>query len=103
VTARGCVAKRMRVGQWIAIGVGFGLVLAGPVRAKRAPTPGVLDARVRSVPYEADQAVRLQTELLKERAGLPPRIVKAQGDRVAILVARNVDFRAAHRSVARGE
>jgi len=39
------------------------------------------------------------TELLREHASIPPRIVKAQGDRIAILVARDLDFRgAAHRS-----
>jgi type IV secretion system protein VirB10 len=49
-------------------------------------------------------APSVMTELLKERAALPPRIVKAQGDRIAILVARTVDFRSvAHRSVAGGE
>jgi type IV secretion system protein VirB9 len=37
----------------------LGLVLVGPVWAERTPTPGALDARVRSVPYEADQVVRL--------------------------------------------
>jgi type IV secretion system protein VirB10 len=51
-------------------------------------------------------APSVMTELLKETAGVAPRIVKAQGDRVAVLVARNVDFRgvahgsAAHRSPA---
>ena len=38
-------------------------------------------------------APSVMTELLKERAAIPPRIVKAQGDRVAILVARTISFR----------
>jgi type IV secretion system protein VirB9 len=46
-----------------AVVVGFGVVLAGPVRAERVPAPGVLDARVREVPYEADQVVRLQGQV----------------------------------------
>jgi hypothetical protein len=47
-------------------------------------------------------APSVMTELLRERASIPPRVVKAQGDRIAILVARDLDFRAAHRSPADG-
>jgi type IV secretion system protein VirB10 len=47
-------------------------------------------------------APSVMTELLREHAAIPPRIVKAQGDRIAILVARNLDFRAAHRSSLEG-
>jgi type IV secretion system protein VirB10 len=45
-------------------------------------------------------APSVMTELLREHASIPPRVVKAQGDRIAILVARDIDFRAAHRSPA---
>jgi len=40
-------------------------------------------------------APSVMTELLRERASIPPRVVKAQGDRIAILVAHDVDFRSA--------
>jgi hypothetical protein len=33
------------------------------------------------------------TELLKESTALPPRLVKGQGDRIAVLVAKDIDFR----------
>jgi type IV secretion system protein VirB9 len=46
--------------QGFCVAVGFGVVLVGPVRAERVPTPGTLDPRIRAVPYEADQVVRLQ-------------------------------------------
>jgi type IV secretion system protein VirB10 len=39
----------------------------------------------------------VMTEMLKETSGMPPRIVKAQGDRVAVLVARNIDFQSVYR------
>jgi len=55
---RSC-ARGGAVMQWIAAVVGFGLVLVEPAWAERTPTAGPLDARVRSVPYEADQVVRL--------------------------------------------
>jgi hypothetical protein len=38
------------------------------------------------------------TELLRERASIPPRVVKAQGDHIAILVARDLDFRGVARA-----
>jgi len=49
--------------QTVAVVLGFGLVLVEPACAERTPTPGELDARVRSVPYEADQVVRLTGEV----------------------------------------
>jgi len=49
--------------QTLAVLFGFGLVLVSPAWAERTPTPGELDARVRSVPYEADQVVRLTGEI----------------------------------------
>ena len=36
------------------------------------------------------------TQALQESAAMPPRIVKAQGDRIAILVERNIDFRSVY-------
>jgi type IV secretion system protein VirB10 len=40
----------------------------------------------------------VMTELLRENASVPPRLVKAQGDRVAVLVARDINFRPARPS-----
>ena len=46
-----------------------------------------------SVVVSPNASQGVMTELLKERSAIPPRLVKAQGDRVAVLVARDVDFR----------
>jgi type IV secretion system protein VirB10 len=41
----------------------------------------------------------LLTQALQQSAAIPPRIVKAQGDRIAILVERNIDFRSVYRLI----
>jgi type IV secretion system protein VirB10 len=43
-------------------------------------------------------APSVMTELLREHAAIPPRVVKAQGDRIAILVARDLVLRPADRT-----
>src|SRR5512142_1039793 len=85
-------ASRTSAGQWMAVGLGFGLLLVEPVWAERTPVPGVLDARVRSVPYEADQVVRLTGEV-----GYALELVFEAGEHVAGLASGDltgVDFTA---------
>jgi len=47
-----------------------------------------------SVVISPNASQDVMTELLKETQAIPPRLVKAQGDRIAVLVARDIDFRA---------
>ena len=78
------------VGQWVAALIGFGLVLVGPAWAERTPTTGELDARVRSVPYEADQIVRLTGQV-----GFELELVFESGEHFAGLASGDlagVDF-----------
>jgi len=46
-----------------------------------------------SVMISPNASESVMTELLKESQAIAPRLVKAQGDRIAVLVARDVDFR----------
>ena len=53
-----------------------------------------------SVMISPNASQEVMTELLKDTAGIPPRLVKAQGDRIAVLVARDIDFRSVSRADA---
>ncbi|MGH8238385.1 MAG: type IV secretion system protein VirB10 [Steroidobacteraceae bacterium] len=39
---------------------------------------------------------QIMTEVLKSTIGIPPTVVKPQGDRIAVLVARDLDFRSVY-------
>jgi type IV secretory pathway VirB9-like protein len=85
-------ARSASLGQGVAAWVGFSLVLVGPAWAERTPTLGLLDARVRSVPYEADQVVRLTAQV-----GYALELVFEPGERFAGLASGDltgVDFTA---------
>lgn len=92
MSGSGCSAQGASVGQWMAVLVGFGIVLVSPARAERTPMPGALDPRVRSVPYEADQVVRLTGQV-----GYSLELVFEPGERFAGLASGDltgVDFTA---------
>lgn len=61
---------------------------------------GVTQSLARSehgaVIYNPSSSRDLMAEVLKETANIPPTLVKAQGDRIQILVARDVDFRSVY-------
>jgi type IV secretion system protein VirB10 len=63
---------------------------------------GVVQARVQAasrpgatVVYPSG-ATDVMTEVLKETIGIPPTVRKRNGDRIQVLVARNVDFRSVY-------
>jgi type IV secretion system protein VirB9 len=87
-----CSAQGASIGQWMAVGLGFGIVLVSPARGERTPAPGLLDPRVRSVPYEPDQVVRLTGQV-----GFELELVFEPGERFAGLASGDltgVDFTA---------
>ncbi len=49
-----------------------------------------------TVVVNPNAAQGVMTEVLKETINIPPTIVKRQGDRIQVLVARDLDFRAVY-------
>jgi type IV secretion system protein VirB10 len=49
-----------------------------------------------SVNVNPSSSSQVMTEVLKSTMAIPPTVVKPQGDRIQILVARNVDFRSVY-------
>jgi type IV secretion system protein VirB10 len=46
-----------------------------------------------TVIYNPSAAEDIMTEVLKSTVNIPPTVTKAQGDRIQVLVARDLDFR----------
>jgi type IV secretion system protein VirB10 len=55
-----------------------------------------------TVIYDPSTSQNVGTEVLKSTVNIPPTVVKHQGDRIAVLVARDLDFRSVYelRSIA---
>jgi type IV secretion system protein VirB10 len=59
---------------------------------------GAIQAKVQSsgngtVIYNPSTSTDIMTEVLKSTVNIPPTVVKPQGDRIQVLVARDLDFR----------
>jgi type IV secretion system protein VirB10 len=76
-----------RFGAAVLISVVNGAVQAG-VQAASPPGGTVI--------YAPAGSTDILTEVLKETVQIPPTIVKANGDRIQVLVARDVDFRSVY-------
>jgi type IV secretion system protein VirB10 len=62
---------------------------------------GAVQAKVQSsgngtVIYNPSTSTDIMTEVLKSTVNIPPTVVKPQGDRIQILVARDLDFRSVY-------
>jgi len=64
---------------------------------------GAVQAAVASQREEGDTVIvnpalssQVMTEVLKSTIGIPPTVVKPQGDRIQVLVARDLDFRSVY-------
>ena len=64
---------------------------------------GAIQAEVQSqnnnggtVIYNPSTSTDVMTEVLKSTVNIPPTVVKAQGDRIQVLVARDLDFRSVY-------
>jgi type IV secretion system protein VirB10 len=49
-----------------------------------------------TVIYGPSPAVDIMTEILKSTVNIPPTVIKSQGDRIQVLVARDLDFRSVY-------
>lgn len=62
---------------------------------------GAVQAKVQSsgngtVIYNPSTSTDIMTEVLKSTVNIPPTVVKPQGDRIQVLVARDLDFRSVY-------
>ncbi len=77
-----------RFGAAILISVIDGAVQAA-VQSQRGDDGG-------TVVVSPSSSSQVMTEVLKSTLGIPPTVVKPQGDRIAVLVARDLDFRSVY-------
>jgi type IV secretion system protein VirB10 len=49
-----------------------------------------------TVIYNPSTSTDIVTEVLKSTVNIPPTVVKPQGDRIQVLVARDLDFRSVY-------
>ncbi|MGH2929199.1 MAG: TrbI/VirB10 family protein, partial [Solirubrobacteraceae bacterium] len=80
-----------RLGAAVMLSVIQGAIAAGIASQERSGSSSVV--------IDPTAPADVLTEALRQSAAVAPRIVKAQGGRIAILVERNIDFRSVYRLI----
>jgi type IV secretion system protein VirB10 len=65
-------------------------VIEGTVQAATRPSNGG------TVIYDPSASENIMTEILRSTVNIPPTITKHNGDRIQVLVARDLDFRSVY-------
>jgi type IV secretion system protein VirB10 len=65
-------------------------VIEGAVQAAAQPSNGG------TVIYDPSASANIMTEVLRSTVNIPPTVTKNNGDRIQVLVARDVDFRSVY-------